>query len=227
MLTAFALAFADLRLPAMRRALLLALGGSVLLFLALLGGLGWLLANSSITGIGWLETLADVLGGAAALVAAWLLFPAATLALLPLLLDPVAAAIEARHYPHLPPARPASAASQAWAGLRLAGLATVLNLLALPLVLFVPGLGLLAFLLVNGWLLGREYFELAALRRVGNAEAKTARRANAGRTFAGGLALAAMGLVPFGNLLVPLLGAAAFVHMFHRRAVLAARHAGV
>jgi uncharacterized protein involved in cysteine biosynthesis len=227
MLSAFALALSDLCLPAMRRALLRAVGLAIALFLGLLAGLAWLLASSAVTSIGWLETAIDLLGGAATLVTAWLLFPAATLAILPLLLDPVAAAVEARHYPHLPPARPASATAQIAAGLRLAGLATLLNLLALPLVLFVPGLGLAAFLLVNGWLLGREYLELAALRRVGDAEAKMVRRAIAGRTLAGGVALAAMALVPFGNLLVPLVGAAAFVHMFHRASGLATRPGGV
>jgi uncharacterized protein involved in cysteine biosynthesis len=216
LLSAFALALADLRLPAMRRALFRAVGLAVLLFLLLLGGLGWLLANSAVTGIGWLEGLADILGGAAALVGAVLLFPAATLAIVPLLLDPVAAAVEARHYPQAPPARPAGAAAQAWAGVRLAVLAGVLNLLALPVVLLLPGLGVVLFVVVNGWLLGREYFELAALRRLDAASARAARRARRGQVFLGGIALAALALVPFGNLLVPLVGAAAFVHMFHR-----------
>jgi uncharacterized protein involved in cysteine biosynthesis len=200
----------------MRVALLRAVGLALGLFMLLLGGLGLLLAHSAITGIGWLDVIADILGGAAALIAAVLLFPAATLAIVPLLLDPVAAAVERAHYPHLPPAKPASAAAQALAGLRLAVLASLLNLLALPGVLFLPGLGLALFLAINGWLLGREYFELAALRRVGTQEAKTLRRASAGRAFGLGMALAALAMVPFGNLLVPFLGAAAFVHVFHR-----------
>lgn len=222
MLTPFALALGDLSLPAMRGALLRALGLSVLLFAALLGGLGWLLAHLALSGIAWLDWVVDLAGGAAALVAAIFLFPAATVAILPFFLDPVAAAVEARHYPALPPARPAALAAQACAGLRLALIGLVLNLLALPFVLFVPVGGVVLYLVVNGWLLGREYFELAALRRLDLEGARAARRRASARVWPAGIALAAIGLIPFGNLVVPLLGAAVFVHVFHRRAGLAA-----
>jgi uncharacterized protein involved in cysteine biosynthesis len=227
MLTAFVLAFADLRLPAMRRVLVRSILLAGLLFAGLLGGVGWALSQSAITGIGWLDWVVDLLGGAAALVAAILLFPTATLAIVPLFLDDVAAAVEQHHYPNLPPARPASLGAQALAGAKLALLAVGLNLLALPFVLFLPLVGVGVYLLLNGWLLGREYFELAALRRLDLAAAKAARRLCGRRALFAGIALAAIGLVPFGNLLVPLLGAAAFVHIFHRTRGLAAGPARV
>lgn len=221
MLTPFTLALGDLTLPAMRGALFRSLGLAVLLFVALLAGLGWLLAHAALTGMAWLDWTVDILGGAAALVGAVLLFPTATVAILPFFLDPVAAAVEARHYPTLPPARPASLAAQTWAGVRLALIALALNLLALPFVLFVPVVGIALYLVVNGWLMGREYFELAALRRLDLSDARAARRRASGRAWLAGIALAAIGLVPFGNLLVPLLGAATFVHVFHRSGGLA------
>ena len=216
MLTAFGLAIGDLALPAMRGALLRAVGLAVLLFALLLGGIFWLLARLALSGIGWLDTVIDLLGGAGALVAALFLFPTATLAIVPFFLDQAAAAVEARHYPGLPPARPASVGAQALAGLRLGGLAVGLNLLALPVVLFVPGVGIGLYLIVNGWLLGREYFELASLRRLDGAATRAARQRIRTRIWLGGIALAAIGLVPFGNLLAPLVGVAAFVHIFHR-----------
>jgi CysZ protein len=224
MLSAFSLAVADLRLPAMRGAALKSLALSLLLFVALLAAMAWLLSGLSLVGIGWLDTVIDVLGGAALLVISVLLFPSVTAAILPLFLDRVAAAVEARHYPDLPPPRPASAAAQAWAGLRLAAIGITLNLLALPVVLLVPVVGIVVFVLLNGWLMGREYFELVALRRMGPAEARAARAPVRWKARAGGAVLAALGLVPFGNLLVPLLGAAAFVHVFHRSGGLARRH---
>jgi len=227
MLTALGLALADLRLPAMRRVLFRSILLALLLFLALLGGVGWALSQAAITGIGWLDWIVDILGGAAALVAAIFLFPTATLAILPLFLDEVAAAVEQRHYPHLPPARPASLGTQAWAGVKLAMLGVGLNLLALPFVLFLPLAGIGLFLVVNGWLLGREYFELAALRRLDLAGARSARWRSGTRVWMAGFTLAAIGLIPFGNLLVPLLGAATFVHMFHRTRGLAAGPARV
>jgi uncharacterized protein involved in cysteine biosynthesis len=227
MLSAFALALGDLGLPAMRRVLYRSIGLAVLLFAGLLGLVGLVLSQAALSGISWLDWIIDLLGGAAALVGAIFLFPTATIAIVPFFLDAAAAAVEARHYPDLPPARPATLAAQAWAGIRLALLAVGLNLLALPVVLLLPLVGLGLYLLVNGWLLGREYFELAALRRLDLAQAKSARRACAGRVWLGGIALAAIALVPFGNLVVPLLGAAAFVHVFHRSSGLATRRARV
>lgn len=224
MLTAFFLAFADLGLPAMRRVLVRAVGLALLLFIVLLGLLGAVLSQLGLSGIGWLDWIVDILGGLAGLVAAILLFPAATVAILPLFLDEVAAAVEARHYPGLGPARGASAASQALAGVRLALLAALLNLLALPAVLLLPVVGIGLYLLLNGWLLGREYFELAALRRLDLAGARRARKACRLRVWLGGTALAAILLVPFGNLVVPLFGAAAFVHVFHRSDGLERQH---
>lgn len=227
MLSAFALGLGDLRLPAMRRVLVRSVLLAMLLFALLLAGIGVLLASVSITGIAWLDGLIEVLGGLAGMLAAILLFPAATLAILPLLLDDAARAVEARHYPQLAPGRPASLAAQAWAGLRLGVLAVGLNLLALPIVLLLPLVGIGLYLLVNGWLLGREYFELAALRRLDLAGARSARRACAGRVWLGGITLAAIALIPLGNLLVPLLGASSFVHIFHRCTGLATRPARV
>lgn len=227
MLTSFSLAVGDLALPAMRRVLLRSVALALLLFLVLLGLLGVLLSQAALTDIVWLDWIVDLLGGLAGLVAAIFLFPSATLAILPLFLDQVAQAVEARHYPTLPPARPASLGAQLWAGIRLALLAVGLNLLALPVVLLLPVVGIGLFLLVNGWLLGREYFELAALRRTDLAGAKAARQARGLGVWLAGIALAAIALVPFGNLVVPILGAAAFVHIFHRTGGLATRPARV
>lgn len=227
MLTSFTLALGDLGLPAMRRVLLRSVGLALLLFVVLLGLLGVLLSQAALTGIGWLDWIVDILGGLAGLVAAIFLFPSATLAIVPLFLDEVAHAVEARHYPALPPARPAPLGAQLRAGIRLAVLAVLLNLLALPVVLFLPVVGIGLYLAVNGWLLGREYFELAALRRLDVAGAKAARRAHGLSVWMAGIALAAIALVPFGNLVVPLFGAAAFVHIFHRIGGLATRPARV
>lgn len=227
MLTAARLALGQLTDATFRRVLLRSLAIATALFAALWGGLVWLLTRAQLSGIGWVDWTIDILGGAAALVGAIFLFVPATLLILPLFLNAVAQAVEARHYPGLPPARHSSMAEQLWAGLRLAGISVGLNLLALPFVLFVPGIGVAAWLAVNGWLLGREYFELAALRRVDPENAKLLRRAQRLRVWGGGALVAAAGLVPFCNVLAPLFGAALFVHLFHRHCMLAGARAGV
>ena len=92
------------------------------------------------------------------------------------------------------------------------GLVLLGNLLAL-LLLLVPGVNLIAFFVVNGYLLGREFFEFAAMRFRSEADAKALRRRNAGTVFGAGLLIAAVLSVPIVNLLAPLFAAAMMVHL--------------
>ena len=131
-----------------------------------------------------------------------------------LFLDRLAGEIEARDYPHDPPALPGSASKTIKAGLRLAGLVVGADVALLPLDIAVPGLGWLASLAANGWLLGREYFELAALRHMPLADADLLRRANAGPIAAGGILIAFLSVIPGLDLIAPLFGTALMVHLF-------------
>ncbi len=90
----------------------------------------------------------------------------------------------------------------------------VLNLLALPLYLMVPGINLVLFLALNGYLFGRGYFEVVALRRLDAATAKTLRHRFAGRIFLGGLAIAGLFALPLVNLVAPVIATAFMVHVF-------------
>jgi uncharacterized protein involved in cysteine biosynthesis len=74
----------------------------------------------------------------------------------------------------------------------------------------------LVFWAVNGYLLGREYFQMAAMRRLGRDGAAALRRRHRGQIFAAGLLMAAPLSLPLVNLVVPVLGAATFTHLFHR-----------
>jgi CysZ protein len=132
-----------------------------------------------------------------------------------LFLDQVATRIEARDYPGAV-ARPASFAVTLRAGLKLAALVLGVNLVLLPFDLGLPGLGELLSLGANGWLLGREYFELAALRHMDLAQAETLRRENGRAIWLGGLLIALASMVPLLNLAAPLFGTALMVHLFHR-----------
>jgi CysZ protein len=81
---------------------------------------------------------------------------------------------------------------------------------------FVAGAGFIAFFVATAWLLGREYFQLAAMRFRTPAEAKAMRKHNAGRVFTAGLVIAAFVSIPIVNLATPLFGMAFMVHM-HKR----------
>ena len=94
-------------------------------------------------------------------------------------------------------------------------LTVLVYLIALPFV-FVAGAGFIAFFIATAWLLGREYFELAAMRFRSPAEAKAMRKQNAAAVFTAGLVIAAFVSIPIVNLATPLFGMAFMVHM-HKR----------
>jgi CysZ protein len=132
-----------------------------------------------------------------------------------LFLDEVAEAVETGRYPSDPPGRAAPFAPSLIQAARFTALSLLVNLICLPLVFFA-GFGLVIFTLANGWLIGREYFEFAAGRYVGPAEARRLRREHAGTAFLAGLAAAALLAVPVLNLATPLFATATMVHLAKR-----------
>jgi len=75
------------------------------------------------------------------------------------------------------------------------------------------GFGALIFFLCTAYILGREYFELAAMRYRSVTEARALRRANHGTVFVGGMFIAAFVSIPLLNLATPLFGMAFMVHV--------------
>jgi uncharacterized protein involved in cysteine biosynthesis len=189
--------------------------------LAVVAGLvaaAWLLlARLSLIGIGWVDTAIDLLAGAGVLVVAWLLFPVTISVVVGFFLEQVAEAVERRYYPDLGPPRAQPVAEQVAGGLRFALVALGLNLLALPLYLagiFLPPLNVFVFYGLNGYLLGREFYELVALRRFDQRQVQVLRRAHGGRSFLAGVVIAFLLTVPFVNLIAPVIATAFMVHLF-------------
>jgi CysZ protein len=133
-------------------------------------------------------------------------------------LEDVADAVEDRHYPGLPAATPLSLAAGLRQSVNFLGLVVLVNVLALFLYPFVgPGIPLV-FWAVNGFLLGREYFSLVALRRLPATEVKAMRRRHRWTLWVAGTLMAAPLSVPILNLVVPVLGVATFTHIYHQLA---------
>lgn len=135
-----------------------------------------------------------------------------------LFLDRVADAVEARHYPGLPPAPGTPLLAGLTDALGFLGLVLIANLIALAIYLLVAPLAPVIFWVVNGFLLGREYFTMAALRRMDRRSVRALWRRNLGELTTMGALIAVALAVPVVNLLVPVLAAAAFTHAFHRLA---------
>jgi uncharacterized protein involved in cysteine biosynthesis len=212
--------------PRFLRVLLYALAVTVLalvvVFWAAMLALGWLLPDTvTLPWIGTVGFVDDVLSWAAVglmlVLSVVLMVPAAAVAV-GFFLDQVAAAVEARHYPRLPPATELGLGAQLADSLRFFGLVVVVNLAALVVYLLVAPLAPFVFWAVNGFLLGREYFQLVAARRLGPAGARALARRHLGRVWLAGTAMAVPLSVPVLNLLVPILGVAVFTHQFHRLA---------
>ena len=213
MISAFFRAFSQFGDPAFRRPLWLSLGLSVLVFVALWTGIGIVLARTSFFDMVWLDWAVDALGGIATLVLTWVLFPAVVTAILSLFLERIAAAVEARHYPTLPPPRTQPLGEAVLGALAFLAIAIALNLLVLPLYL-VPGVNLVAFVLLNGYLLGREYYGLVAPRRLDPEAARALWRRIRLSAVLTGAAIALLATVPLVNLAVPVIAAAAMTHRF-------------
>ncbi|WP_429113006.1 sulfate transporter family protein [Ensifer sp. KUDG1] len=164
---------------------------------------------------GWLTFVLGIFASLGlALVLALLLAPVTAL-IAGFFLDDVADVIEKRDYPNEPPGRPLPLGEAIAGSLKFLGVVMLGNLLALVLLL-VPGVNLVAFFLVNGYLLGREFFEFAAMRYRAPAEARLFREKHRSTVFLAGLLLAGFLAVPFVNLLTPLFAAGLMVHL-HKR----------
>ena len=191
--------------------------GAVLTLAALIVLAGWGV-EALAGGTGWLATAAGVLGGVAGLFAAFWLFVPFALAIAGLFLDETAEAVERRHYPDLPQARGASLAAQGVFNVTLALKVLALNLVLLPVALLLPLIGAAMLWLVAAVSLGHGLFEGVAQRRMGVAQARLLRKRREFSVLAVGGVMALLALLPFANLLVPVLGTAAMTHLLHRGA---------
>ena len=214
MLSALLRAISDLAEPALRRVVLIGLALAVAVFAILWIAVAVVLGQTAFFGWRPLDWIVDLLGALAVLALSWLLFPAVATMAMGLFLERVAAAVEARHYPGLGPARRASVRELVATTLRLMGLTVLLNLLALPVYVLAPGINFFVFLALNGYLFGREYFELVAFRRLEPGAAQGVRRRFAARVFLGGVAISGLFAIPVVNLAAPVLATAFMVHLF-------------
>ena len=145
----------------------------------------------------------------------WLMGPIAS-AIISLFLDEVARAVEARHYPHLPEVQGTRLHKQILTTVSFFGVLILANLGALILSIFLPVLAPFIFWATNGYLLGREYFQMAFVWRISQNEAKLLFQRNRGTIWFTGILIAIPLSVPFVGLIIPVLGAATFTHQFER-----------
>lgn len=223
-LQAFFLALGQIGDRRFRKVLVLGIGLTFALLVGAYAGLLWLInifvgEEAILPVLGEVRWLNDLLGLSSFIfmmvLSVFLMIPVAS-AITSMFLDEVAQAVEDRHYPGLPPVP----SVPFWDGLRdtvnFLGVLLGANLLAFILYAMVPPAAMFIFWGLNGFLLGREYFTLAAMRRLGRQGAKELRARHSGTIWAAGTLMAVPLSVPLLNLVIPILGAATFTHIYHR-----------
>ncbi|HEY1722661.1 MAG TPA: EI24 domain-containing protein [Magnetospirillaceae bacterium] len=221
MIASYAKAIAQLPDPKLAKIVLIGLVATLILYALVYVAVGWgahhILYRVDIFGWHPLTIFSEVLGGVAVFILTLLLFPAVATTVLSFLLEDVARAVEAAYYPSLGVVRRQGFGELLWQAVRFMLVMLVINIVGLifyiPLAIFF-GLGAALYFIINGYLLGREYFELVAMRRLDRRTADALRRAHLGRVWLGGIVLAFVSTVPFLNLLAPVIGTAAMLHEF-------------
>ncbi len=221
--SAFFKALAQMGDPRFRRVLLLGIGLTFALLVAAYAGFLWLIATfvddtATLPVLGEVRWLDDLLSFSSFIfmmvLSVFLMVPVAS-AITSMFLDEVAQAVEDKHYPHLPKVDPVPFGDALRDTINFLGVLIGANLLAFILYAFFAPAALFIFWALNGFLLGREYFTLAAMRRLGRQGARELRSKNAGTIWAAGTLMAMPLSIPVVNLLIPILGAATFTHIFN------------
>jgi uncharacterized protein involved in cysteine biosynthesis len=212
LLSPLARGFAQITDPAFLGVLVVSLACSAAVFASLHLGVLWAV-HRVLALQGWQAWGVDVLGSiGASLLGMWLFLPLAA-GIATLFIDRVARAVERRYYPMLPPAPGLSLLAEIAEGLALVWRILLLNLLALVLALVLPGIGLLLAWAIAAYAIGRGLFMTVARRRFDRAMAERLYTANRPAILVQGAIMALAGYLPGFNLLIPVLGTAAMVHV--------------
>lgn len=197
--------------PPIRRVILKTLGLTILAFIVLFAATWWLVGWLS--GLhGWWAEVAQWGGVFVALLVAWFTFPAIAATIASLYCEEVALAVEARYYPGRGPAREVPILASILDGLKLAGLSLLINLVALPFLLVPPLYPIISWGL-GGYLIGREYFEMVAYRRLDREAAHQLMAQKRGRFTLAGILIAVTLTIPGLNLIAPVIATAFMMHL--------------
>ncbi|MEO1138540.1 MAG: EI24 domain-containing protein [Pseudomonadota bacterium] len=209
--------------PRFRRVLFFGVGLTFVLLVAITTAflifIQWITGDTTtIWLIGEVRWLDDLLGwsalGLMIILSTFLMVPVAS-AITSMFLDTVAQAVEDVHYPTLPAVAPVPLGEAVKDSVNFLGIIVAANVVAILFYVFLAPAALFIFWALNGYLLGMEYFQLAAMRRLGRQKAREMRKKHRLTIWTAGVFMAMPLTVPLLNLVIPILGAATFTHIFH------------
>ncbi len=218
MISAFARAIAQLPEPAFRTVFL----KSFVITLIVIVLVGFLAG----AGIEYLWTTFDLWGSGVVsgaggtvifILSLWLFSPAvATMVITTFFMGEILEAVEKEHYPHDTPGEDLPIMQEIYVGIRFLVVMIVLNLVMLVpyILLALIGIGFFVYWALNGYLMGREYFEAVAHRYTDINAAKALRRRERGRILIAGAFIAFLFTIPIVNFFAPIIAPVAMIHIF-------------
>ena len=210
-----------------RKIIWLSLAGSLLIFFCVWVFVGYFISKVDFVSTNFIvsffgeiaNSFVRLVGGALVLVLSWFLFPSIASMILALFLEKAAFIVENKHYPKFSKYRSQSLYEIIYVSLKYTGLSLLVNVMFLPVyvsLFFLGPLNLMVFFIVNGYLLGREYFELVSHRRLSLKTSKMVYKNSKKTVFFAGCIIAVLMTLPFINLIAPLIAVALMVHITHK-----------
>ncbi len=189
---------------------------TAVLFVLLFIGVEYWLAHLPPLGAPWVNRFLELATPVLLILAVFFLGAPVAAIFGSIFLDRIAAKVDAHFYPNDPRAPGTPLVTGIGEAVRLIGLALLINVALLPVDVGVPGVAEIATVIANGWLLGREFFELASLRHLSRQKSDALRRRHSGKIFAAGLLISILTVIPVFDLIAPFFGSALMAHLFKR-----------
>jgi CysZ protein len=218
-------AFADIFSPPFRQVMWKSLGLTTAVLVLAGVGLDRLALSFVHVGPAWLSAVLSVVLALGLVVGMIFLAPPTASLVASFYLDDIAALVERTIDPRGPPGRPLPLAPSVMLGIRFAVLSVLVNVIVLVLTVFT-GIGLVSFFILNGYLLGREFFELAAMRHVSAPDARFLFQRHMPTIFIAGALVSGFVAVPVLNLLTPLFATAFMTRVCKRIRLIESRAGG-
>jgi CysZ protein len=185
----------------------------VLVVLALVLGITWLTADLVALKRSWLDTAINWVVGAVLGIGGWFMLPVLLILISAAFQEITINKVEQDEYPEEMRAEQPHFWTDLRHDIRFTLKALLLNLLVLPF--YFIGVGFLLSVILNSYLLGREFFENAAGYHLGKPRARELGRRYKKLVYGSGLVITLLTLVPVANLFSPIIAVVWMVHLYH------------
>jgi CysZ protein len=193
--------------------MLLCAAMAVLVVLALVLGITWLTADLVALERSWLDTAINWVVGLILGIGGWFMLPVLVILISAAFLEITINKVEQSEYPEETRIEQPHFWKDLRHDIRFTLKALLLNLLVVPF--YFIGVGFLLSVILNSYLLGREFFENAAGYHLGKPRARELGRRHKRLVYGSGLVITLLTLLPVANLFSPIIAVVWMVHVYH------------